>query len=193
MFSTDVKSSNVFLYTSHQNLVSNDPANTSLRVAYFQTTTHTSTETLTSFTSVVNNTGTSSTISYTHSKTPLPTASSMLSQYLRNATSSFDVKTSASGCLCDCKGLSSTVSILSTAPTSIDQSIVLLSLVKDMTVEKKETSAYIRKHVSADDKRQSAKAIGSIGIAIILIVFGVIISFDIPHFYKIMRPMLRCF
>ncbi|XP_050395318.1 uncharacterized protein LOC126814282 [Patella vulgata] len=54
------------------------------------------------------------------------------------------------------------------------------SIVKELTVDKKNISALVKKKVSAQDKRSSSVAIGFIGIVFLIIPFLLIIAVDLP-------------
>ncbi|CAC5384967.1 unnamed protein product [Mytilus coruscus] len=56
---------------------------------------------------------------------------------------------------------------------------VLLELQRNLTVDKKMLSSYVRKHNSAKDKRPSSENIGIVGVIFISIVVGLVIFIDI--------------
>lgn len=76
-------------------------------------------------------------------------------------------------CLCPCH--LTTMSTLSSA--EILQSIEKIK--KELTIDPKTTSAAIRKKISVQDPRPSAKAVGASGIVILVIVFGGLILLDL--------------
>ncbi|XP_033729887.1 uncharacterized protein LOC117319150 [Pecten maximus] len=54
----------------------------------------------------------------------------------------------------------------------------LISVVEDLTLNKKRLSSYIRKHVSADNKQLTSKALGLCGVCLMLAFFSVIVLSD---------------
>ncbi|XP_063431743.1 uncharacterized protein LOC134714433 [Mytilus trossulus] len=56
---------------------------------------------------------------------------------------------------------------------------VLLELQRNLTVDQKNLSSYVRKHNSAKDKRPSSEYIGYVGMIFISIVVGLVIFIDI--------------
>lgn len=56
---------------------------------------------------------------------------------------------------------------------------VLLELQRNLTVDKKRLSSFVRKHNSAKDKRPSSEYIGYVGVIFISIVVGLVIFIDI--------------
>lgn len=76
-------------------------------------------------------------------------------------------------CMCPCH--LTTMSTLSSA--EILQSIEKIK--KELTIDPKTTSAAIRKKISVQDPRPSAKAVGASGIVILVIVFGGLILLDL--------------
>lgn len=60
----------------------------------------------------------------------------------------------------------------------------IITIKKDLKIERKDTSRYKRMHFSAFDDRLSAKSIGMVGVIILCIAFGSILIFDIPIFLK---------
>ena len=75
--------------------------------------------------------------------------------------------------------------------TEIVISAKVQELIKKLTVIKNTTSSYIRKHVSAHDKRLSAMTIGhALGTAILASVFICIFILDLPIVFRHIRYVL---
>ncbi|KAL4231324.1 hypothetical protein ACF0H5_008904 [Mactra antiquata] len=74
--------------------------------------------------------------------------------------------------------------------TEIVRDAVFVEMIKNMTVNEKQTSRSIRKYISAVDKRSSAKVVGSLcgGIAMAT-VLGIFILFDVQRLFV---HIVRC-
>ena len=51
-----------------------------------------------------------------------------------------------------------------------------------MTVDKRQTARARRQRQSAEDQRVVAKTVGSVGIGILCVVFGIVMLMDLPRF-----------
>lgn len=54
----------------------------------------------------------------------------------------------------------------------------------NLTIDKKNTSAVIRSHTSAQDNRKSAVSMGYMGIALLLIPVVIIVGFDLTRLFS---------
>lgn len=67
----------------------------------------------------------------------------------------------------------------------------LKELKKELTIEKKKTSRYIRKKISVPDNRVSAKATGYIGIVLLICPFAAIIAADLSRFINFLMAKYK--
>jgi hypothetical protein len=65
-----------------------------------------------------------------------------------------------------------------------NSAIDIEEFVKDLTITKKEKNSYERSLNCADDPRPSAKTVGSVGVAILCVLFGLIVLADCSLFVK---------
>lgn len=89
--------------------------------------------------------------------------------------------TSTPMCLCPCKKKLS-------EKEQIEQ---LKELKKELTIEKKKTSRYIRKKISVPDNRVSAKATGYIGIVLLICPFAAILAADLSRFINFLMAKYK--
>lgn len=89
--------------------------------------------------------------------------------------------TSTPMCLCSCKKKLS-------KKEQIEQ---LKELKKELTIEKKKTSRYIRKKISVPDNRVSAKATGYIGIVLLICPFAAILAADLSRFINFLMAKYK--
>ncbi|XP_033747182.1 uncharacterized protein LOC117332407 [Pecten maximus] len=83
-------------------------------------------------------------------------------------------------CPCVCGSASSNITNL----TKEHLVELVKELAKELTVNKKETSSYKRKLISAGDQRQSAQTIGVIGVLALCIPVLLIVSFDLINLWS---------
>lgn len=60
-------------------------------------------------------------------------------------------------------------------------------IVKNLTINSKSTSSHIRRHTSAEDRRQSAMFMGCIGIICVVVPLGIILTSDIRKVLQVPR------
>lgn len=65
----------------------------------------------------------------------------------------------------------------------------LQRITTELAMNKRSLSRTVRKRVSASDPRPSARYVGYVGVAIIFIFVGTIVSFDIPRFVVFVRGL----
>ena len=94
-------------------------------------------------------------------------------------------------CPCSCekywliRNLTSTNKTTEQVEQEVEQSL------KEMTVEKTETTAAQRKLVSVEDKRTSARVVGTVGMAFFIAVFAFLVLSDLPILVRIIRRVIR--
>jgi len=54
---------------------------------------------------------------------------------------------------------------------------------KNLTVDTKKTSAYIRTKTSAEDERKSSQTMGALGLLMVIVPLGAIIILDLPKIW----------
>jgi len=75
--------------------------------------------------------------------------------------------------------------------TNLTTTEIVDQLVKNLTVDKTDLSSEQRKLTSANDERSSSQTIGTVGVAILSVVFGSIILLDIVRLLKFMSSQCQ--
>ena len=78
-------------------------------------------------------------------------------------------------CMCPCSGLG--IYALNN-PTDEEMRLRLAEIIKDIQINKKETSLAKNKLISAKDYRPSAQAVGSLGIVMLVVTAALVIIMD---------------
>jgi len=71
--------------------------------------------------------------------------------------------------------------------TNMTQEQIIEQLNKDLTISKNRTSRSLNKLISRSDPRQSSTIIGTVGLALICGVFGLLLLTDIPTLIRHLR------
>ena len=66
-----------------------------------------------------------------------------------------------------------------------------LKMLEELAEPSKATRSRMRKRTSATDDRKSAKAVGVLGMTVIILVSLILISFDVSHFKGCRKRRLR--
>ncbi|KAK3082696.1 hypothetical protein FSP39_002899 [Pinctada imbricata] len=61
----------------------------------------------------------------------------------------------------------------------------------NLKINRKNTTVYKRSLLSATDERISAQSIGYVGVAVLIIISGLIISMDVPRVITWMREFIK--
>jgi hypothetical protein len=105
------------------------------------------------------------------------TESTVLSTAYSASTTGSSVSSGiVNGCMCPCRGLG--ISALNHF-TDEQMRLRLAEIIKDIQINKKETSLAKSKLISAKDYRPSAQAVGSLGVVILVAIAALIIIMDI--------------
>lgn len=83
-------------------------------------------------------------------------------------------------CLCKCNTIQKTI-------TEND----FQKIIENLQTDAKKTSSYKRKKISAEDNRPQSQALGSLGITVLITVFGLIIIPDLPRLYNDLKMFFR--
>jgi len=75
--------------------------------------------------------------------------------------------------------------------TNLTTTEIVEQLIKNLTVDKGDLSSEHRKLTSANDERSSSQTIGTVGVAILSVVFGSIILLDIVRLLKFMSSQCQ--
>ncbi|KAJ8302733.1 hypothetical protein KUTeg_019129 [Tegillarca granosa] len=64
-------------------------------------------------------------------------------------------------------------------------------MLKSLVTDVKKTSSYKRKKISVRDNRPGSQGLGSLGVAILIIEFSLIITADLPRLYTDLKMIFR--
>lgn len=111
----------------------------------------------------------------------------------KNVTLLFDVTFSVAyiiiflaGCMCPCN-------MVHTPKNFTDEELTknIEEMKKKLAVNKQQLSSSIRKKISVKDDRPSAKAVGSVGVVILAVCFGLLIALDYVTLTRHILGLLR--
>lgn len=111
----------------------------------------------------------------------------------KNVTLLFDVTFSVAyiiiflaGCMCPCN-------MVHTPKNFTDEELTknIEEMKKKLAVNKEQLSSSIRKKISVKDDRPSAKAVGSVGVVILAVCFGLLIALDYVTLTRHILGLLR--
>lgn len=90
------------------------------------------------------------------------------------------------GCMCPCN-------MVHTPKNFTDEELTknIEEMKKKLTVNKEQLSSSIRKKISVKDDRPSAKAVGSVGVVILAVCFGLLIALDYVTLTRHILGLLR--
>ena len=60
---------------------------------------------------------------------------------------------------------------------------------QNLTISKRQTSAFLRSKTSATDSRPSAASMGSLGIVAIVLAIGLVVAIDVMNYIQWLRMM----
>lgn len=104
------------------------------------------------------------------------TESTVLSTAYSTSTTGSSVSSGiVNECMCPCSGLG--IYALNN-PTDEEMRLRLAEIIKDIQINKKETSLAKNKLISAKDYRPSAQAVGSLGIVMLVVTAALVIIMD---------------
>lgn len=90
------------------------------------------------------------------------------------------------GCMCSCN-------MVHTPKNFTDEELTknIEEMKKKLSVNKEQLSSSIRKKISVKDDRPSAKAVGSVGVVILAVCFGLLIALDYVTLTRHILGLLR--
>lgn len=75
--------------------------------------------------------------------------------------------------------------------TNEQKDAILSSIVTELTIDAKTTSAAQLRYTSAEDERTSAHALGFVAVGVMTVVFGIILFIDAPNLYLSLQNRIK--